>query len=216
MICEGCGKESVSDFNFCPHCGKAFIANPSVIESPSPSPEVQSMADARTHESQPAKDGVAEPSIRVGTWVFVAFSAISLLVSIVKGIVPIYLLVAAGWGGAAWYWQRKKTHIDVTKAIVIVLAVLVGIGVIVHLVSQSGSKSNTLDDALKYNTTTSSSPFAVSDSRSSGNIFDPPAHQSPTVTEETQGHANSDKTQPKTEPKPKKRDIHWPRSNYHL
>jgi hypothetical protein len=32
-----------------------------------------------------------------------------------KGIVPIYLLVAAGLAGAAWYWQGKKTHSDVAK-----------------------------------------------------------------------------------------------------
>ena len=209
MTCDGCGKESVSDFNFCPHCGKAFIAKPSVIESPSPSPEVQSVADTLTDESEPIKDGVAGTGVRVGTWVFGAFSAISLLVSMVKGIVPIYLLEAAGWAGIARYWQGKKTHSDVAKAIVIVLAVLVGIGEVVHIVSQAGSKPNILDDALKSNTTTSTSPYAVSGSRSSGNIFDQPADQSPTITEETQGKANSDKTQPKTEPKPKpKKETH--------
>jgi TPR repeat protein len=115
MICDGCGKESADEFKFCPHCGKAFVAKPPVIESPSPSSEVQSMTDARTDESQPTKDGVAGAGIRVGTWVFGAFSAISLVVSMAKGIVPIYLLVAAGWAGAAWYWQVKKTHSDVAK-----------------------------------------------------------------------------------------------------
>jgi hypothetical protein len=144
---------------------------------------------------------VAGAGIRVGTWVFGAFSAISLVVSMAKGIVPIYLLEAAGWAGAAWYWQAKKTHSDVAKAIVIVLAVLVGIGEVVHIVSQAGSKPNIFDDAS--NTTTSTSPYAVSGSRSSGNFFDPPTDQTPTITEETQGQANSNKTQPKTEPKPR-------------
>ncbi len=108
MICGACGKESASDFKFCPHCGKAFVPRPSVIESPSPSPEVHSVTDTPTDESQPIKDGVAGTAIRVGTLVFGAFSAISLLVSIVKGLVPIYLLEAAGWAGIAWYWQGKR------------------------------------------------------------------------------------------------------------
>jgi hypothetical protein len=170
MICDGCGKESADEFTFCPHCGKAFAPKPTVIESsPNPSPEVHSVTVTRTDESQPVKDGVAGTSIRVGTWVFGAFSAISLLVSIVKGLVPIYLLEAAGWAGAAWYWQGKKTHSDVAKAIVIVLAVLVGIGEVVHIVSQAGES----------NTTTSTSPYAVSGSRSSGNIFDRPSSSAP-------------------------------------
>jgi tetratricopeptide (TPR) repeat protein len=140
MICGACDKESADEFNFCPHCGKAFVRIPSVIESPIPSPEVQSVQNAPTDESDPIKDGVAGTAIRVGTFVFGAFSAISLLVSIIKGIVPIYLLEAAGWAGAAWYWQGKKTHSDVAKAIVIVLAVLVGIGEAVYMVSQARSK----------------------------------------------------------------------------
>ena len=167
MICDGCGKESADEFTFCPHCGKAFAPKPSVIESsPSPSPEVHSVTVTRTDESQPVKDGVAGTGIRVGTWVFGAFSAISLLVSIVKGVVPIYLLEAAGWAGAAWYWQGKKTHSDVAKAIVIVLAVLVGIGEVVHIASQAGPKLNILDDA-------------ASGSRSSQNIFDRPSSSAP-------------------------------------
>jgi hypothetical protein len=174
MICDGCDKESADEFKFCPHCGKAFAPKPSVIESsPSPSPEVHSVTVTRTDESQPVKDGVAGTGIRVGTWVFGGFSAISLLVSIVKGLVPIYLLEAAGWAGAAWYWQGKKTHSNVAKAIVIVLAVLVGLGEVVHIVSQAGSKPNIFDDAA--NTTTSTSPYAVSGSRSSGNILDRPS-----------------------------------------
>jgi hypothetical protein len=167
MVCRACGKESADEFTFCPHCGKALAPKPSVIESsPSPSPEVQPVADIRPGESQPVKDGVAGTGIRVGTWVFGAFSAISLLVSIVKGVVPIYLLEAAGWAGAAWYWQGKKTHSDVAKAIVIVLAVLVGIGEVVHIVSQAGPKPNFFDDA-------------ISGSRSSGNILDRPSSSAP-------------------------------------
>jgi hypothetical protein len=153
MACNVCGKESAGNFKFCPHCGKAFDPKPSVIESsPSPSPEVHSVTDTLTDESQPFRDGVAGTGIRVGTLVFGAFSAISLLVSIVKGLVPIYLLEAVGWAGVAWYWQKKKTHSELTKAIVIVLAVLVAIGEVVHIASQPSSKSTA---------PTASDPFAA-------------------------------------------------------
>lgn len=141
MICGGCGKESADEFNFCPHCGKALVLRPSVIESPSPSPEDQPVADAPTDESEPIRDGVAGTAIRFGTLVFGAFSAISLLVSIVKGVVPIYLLEAAGWAGVAWYWQGKKTHSDFAKAIVIVLAVLVALGEVLQIGSEFKSES---------------------------------------------------------------------------
>jgi len=152
-VCRFCGKESAGKFNFCPHCGEALVPKPSVIESSNPSPEVQPAADAPTDESEPIRDGVAGTAVRVGTLVFGAFSAISLLVSIVKGLVPIYLLEAAGWAGIAWYWQGKKTHSDVAKAIVIVLAVLVAIGEVVHIASQTDSKSTsvtTSDPFEKY------------------------------------------------------------------
>jgi len=152
MICGACGKESAGD-KFCPHCGKTFVRRPSVIESPIPPPEVQSVTDTLTDESEPIRDGVAGTAIRVGTLVFGAFSAISLLVSIVKGLVPIYLLEAAGWAGVAWYWQGKKTHSDVAKAIVIVLAVMVAIGEVVHIALQADFKSTsatTSDPFEKY------------------------------------------------------------------
>jgi len=151
-VCRACGKESAGEFNFCPHCGEAFVPKPSVIESSNPWPEVQPVADAPTDESEPIRDGVAGTAIRVGTLVFGAFSAICLLVSIVKGLVPIYLLEAAGWAGIAWYWQWKKTHSDVAKAIVIVLAVLVAIGEVIHIASQPDSKSSA---------PTTSNPFAA-------------------------------------------------------
>jgi len=136
MFCTGCGKESAAEFNFCPNCGK-----PAETELPSPSPEVQPVTDAPTDESALIKDREAGTAIRVGTLVFGAFSAISLLVAMSKGFVPIYLLEAAGWAGVAWYWQKKKTHSELAKAIVIVLAVLIAIGEVVHIASQPESQS---------------------------------------------------------------------------
>lgn len=72
---------------------------------------------------------------------FAAFSALSLIVSIIKGIVPIYLLESAGWAGLAWYWQRKNTHSEMAKGIVIVFAVVVAVGEAVHIVTQAASGS---------------------------------------------------------------------------
>jgi len=85
---------------------------------------------------------VAGSAARAGTLVFAAFAAISLLVSIIKGLVPIYLIEAAVWAGAAWYWQAKKTRTELAKAIVIVLAVLVAIGEVAHIVMQAGTPSS--------------------------------------------------------------------------
>jgi hypothetical protein len=141
MVCNVCDKGSADEFKFCPHCGNAFAPSLSVNESPIHPPEVQSVTDTLTDESEPIRDGVAGTAIRVGTLVFGAFSAISLLVSIVKGLVPIYLLEAAGWAGVAWYWQAKKTHSDFAKAIVIVHCYLGCIGEVVHIASQPDSKS---------------------------------------------------------------------------
>jgi hypothetical protein len=149
-VCRACGKASAGEFKFCPRCGEAILFKPSVVESPDPPPEVQKVADTTTDESPLVKYGVAGTSIRVGTIVFGAFSAISLLVSIIKGLVPIYLLESAGWAGVAWYWQRKKAHSELAKAIVIVLAVLVAIGEVVHIASQADSKSTPNTDSDPY------------------------------------------------------------------
>ena len=42
---------------------------------------------------------------------------------------------------AAWYWHRKKTHSELAKAIVIVLAALVAIGEVIQIASQFRSES---------------------------------------------------------------------------
>ena len=154
-------------------------------QSSDPPPEVQSVTDTLTDESEPIRDGVAGTAIRVGTLVFGAFSAISLLVSIVKGLVPIYLLEAAGWAGLAWYWQGKKTHSELAKAIVIVLAVLVAIGEVVHVVSRLSSEPK---------------QAAVDASHRLDDLF--PASTPPSQGE-TQDKANIEKAHPKPEPKPR-------------
>ena len=44
------------------------------------------------------------------------------------------------WAGAAWYWHRKKTHSELAKAIIIVMAVLIAIGEIVGIAKQFTSE----------------------------------------------------------------------------
>ena len=140
--CPKCGKESSIEFSFCPYCGEVFAPEPSAIESPNPLPEINQEKDEKTDQPAPTESGVTDRANKVGTYVFGAFSAISLLVSIMKGLVPIYLFEAAGWAGAAWYWHSKKTHSELAKAIVIVLASLVAIGEVIHIAWQAGTFSS--------------------------------------------------------------------------
>jgi hypothetical protein len=191
MVCNICDKDSADGFKFCPHCGNAFTPALSVNEPPIPPPEIQSVTGTLTDESEPIRDGVAGTAIRVGTLVFGAFAAISLLVSIVKGLVPIYLLEAAGWAGVAWYWQKKKTHSELAKAIVIVLAVLVAIGEVVHIASRPDSKSTA---------STASDPFAAYGGHEVASSETSVASQP--SQGETQDKANSEEAHPKQEPKP--------------
>jgi len=141
MVCRECGKESADKFNFCPHCGKAFVPAPSTIESPSPAQKVEPAAEPELDHQAPAKRGEIDRSNKIGTYVFGAFSVLALLVSIVKGIVPIYLAESAIWAGAAWYWHQKKTHSELAKAIVIVFAALIAIGEVIQVAKQFGSES---------------------------------------------------------------------------
>ena len=141
MVCAGCGKESADEFSFCPHCGKAFVARPPVIELPGLPLEVKPVTAVATEEPAPARGVTNERSNKIGTYVFGAFSVIALLVSLIKGIVPIYLVEAAVWAGAAWYWHRTKTHSELAKAIVIVFAALVAIGEVIQIASEFRSES---------------------------------------------------------------------------
>jgi hypothetical protein len=82
------------------------------------------------------KDGVGGTSIRVGTLVYGAFAAITLLAAMNKGFPPIYLLEAGGLAWAAWYWQAKKAHSEVAKRLVIIFAVVVVVGEIAQTAYQ--------------------------------------------------------------------------------
>jgi len=99
------------------------------------------MAGNLSGQSVPASSNVGGTSISAGTIVFAALSAISLVVSIIKGLVPIYLLESVGWAGLAWYWHSKKTHSELAKGIVAILAVLVAVGESAQIVSQAAMGS---------------------------------------------------------------------------
>jgi hypothetical protein len=104
-------------------------------------PKAQNATETLADQFLPNQPGSAHKANEIGTYVFGTFSAISLLVSLIKGIEPIYLLESAGWAGAAWYWHRKKMHSQVSKAIVVGLAVLVGLGEVIHMVIQAAPRS---------------------------------------------------------------------------
>jgi hypothetical protein len=165
LVCSGCGKESVAEFSFCPHCGQAFVHAPSAIESPGPSPEVESATEELIDQQAPATSAT-DIKNKIGTYVFGAFSALSLLVAVVKGIAPIYLIESAVWAGAAWYWHRKKTHTELATAIVIVFACLIAIGEVIQIFSALNATpvSKSTDPFEKYavpsgGSGTSTSPY---------------------------------------------------------
>jgi len=141
VVCPSCARESAVEFSFCPHCGKAFAPALPVLEPPIPPAGVKT--SEQEHNDRPEPRETAEPnrSNEVGTYVFGAFAFIALLVSLIKGIVPIYLIESAVWAGAAWYWHRTKTHSELAKAIVIVFAALIAIGEVIQVAREFNKPS---------------------------------------------------------------------------
>jgi hypothetical protein len=137
MICNACSKESSDAFKFCPYCGNAINVTSSVIGLSDTAPETDQVVESSIKQLKQTKNDVAK-TVKVGTFVFVSFAIISLLVSIVNGFIPIYLLEAVGWAALGWYWE-KKTHSEIAKAIVVILAVTVAIGEIVHIAIKADS-----------------------------------------------------------------------------
>ena len=89
-------------FSFCPHCGTALPPGSPVVE-PSASPlEVKVATEVVTEGPAPTPSVRSDGRNEIGTYVFGGFALISLLVSLIKGIVPIYLMESAIWAGAAW------------------------------------------------------------------------------------------------------------------
>jgi hypothetical protein len=139
MYCGVCGKELVEDFAFCPQCGRAVSPDRRPGGPPIRSPQSVATKDSPEMPTSPADGAVGNTPVVVGTFVFGAFSAISLIVSIVKGIVPIYLLASAAWACAAWFWHKRSSKKEVARAIVVVLGALAAVGEVALLASQHES-----------------------------------------------------------------------------
>jgi hypothetical protein len=148
--------------------------------------ELKLVTEVETEAPAPTPRVASNGKNEIGTYVFGAFAVISLLVSIIKGVVPIYLVESAVWAGAAWYWHRAKSHSELGKAIVIVIAVLVAIGEVIHIASQPDFRSEHIPPAIPAYAPT------------------PLTSQYPTVTADSQVAANSEEPQLKSEPKPRK------------
>jgi len=108
MFCDKCGTNLLYDSQFCRKCGNALTA----IATP----------------LAPTVSSVATNNPNLGTIVFAGFALFSLVVSFVKGIVPIFLVEAVLWGALALYWHKKKPTSQATTAIVLLLAVAVAAG----------------------------------------------------------------------------------------
>jgi hypothetical protein len=148
MLCGACGRDLADGFAFCPYCGKPIEGESAGVEMSHPSEAPGPSSDVPNVGLGPEKMASAGNGIQAGTVALGSFAAISLLVSIVKGLVPIYLLEAAGWAGLAWYWQSKKTHSDIARGVVGTLAVLVAVGEVVHIAMQPDSQPTMSQSAL--------------------------------------------------------------------
>jgi len=140
IVCPSCARESSADFSFCPHCGKTFVfALPGSVP---PGPlQVEAVEQEQTDQQIPTESSKTDRSNEIGTYVFGSFAVLALVVSIVRGVVPIYLFESAVWAAAAWYWHRKKTHSEIAKAIVMVLAALIAIGEVIQVAREFNKPS---------------------------------------------------------------------------
>lgn len=147
IVCPSCAYESSANFSFCPQCGKAFSSIPSASVPLDSLPDVE-VVDKVSIDNQSTTSislsNLLNDTDDIGTYTFGAFAVITLLVAIAHGIRPIELIETAIWAGAAWYWHSKKTHSELAKAVVLVLAALVAIVEIisvVHHFNETDSKS---------------------------------------------------------------------------
>lgn len=106
MICLKCSAELPIGSQFCLKCGQALGEPPTPSASPTPT----------------------NPYGAFGAFVFASFSMITLLVSLSKGIVPIYLAESALWGALAWYWHKRNPTSQKANLAVLLLAVVVAAG----------------------------------------------------------------------------------------
>ena len=104
-----------------------------------PAPAIEK--DATSQAS--ASSAPLQSRFNFGTIVFGAFSAISLLVCLAKGIVPIYLGESVLWAAVAWFWHKKSPWSDTATGTVLLCAVGVAAGEGFVLGRQWGGSSYT-------------------------------------------------------------------------
>lgn len=136
MFCGICGNKCSDEFRFCPCCGRAVAsgcasgagkvtvaaARASSLETP------KENAEARVEKADTPMVQQPDSLANIGTIVFGGFCALSVLVSLVRGVVPIYLAEAVLWGGLAWYWHKRKPRSAAATGTVLVLAIVMVAG----------------------------------------------------------------------------------------
>jgi len=130
VFCIKCGTDLPDDALFCRKCGFSFPAtstrNPSTVAT-SATTDAPAVSYAFPTIG-PALPSPATTGPDLGTIVFAGFALLSVIVSFVKGIVPIFLVEAVLWSALALYWYRKKPTSQASTAIVLLLAVAVAAG----------------------------------------------------------------------------------------
>src|SRR5580692_2549486 len=95
IVCPTCSKESAVGFSFCPHCGVPLVTVPSVAETQESPQQVKTIEEIAATQQESTESGKADQSNKIGTYVFGAFALLALLVSLINGVVPIYLAESA-------------------------------------------------------------------------------------------------------------------------
>lgn len=184
-ICPSCAREFSVEFSFCPHCGNAFHSAPPISIPVDSSPEVESVDKESTDEQILSIISPTSKFNEIGTYTFGAFAAITLVVAIVHGIRPIELIETAIWAGSAWYWHSKKTHSELAKAVILVIAALVAIGEIISVVHHY-NEPDTNSRQANHSSEIPVPPGYVLD-RDSGNTYNPQSVPQSSATESVAG-----------------------------